>query len=343
MSTILVVGGYGVVGSNVVKTLLKLNQESIIISGRSEFKALKFIDSLQIPNCVSFKKLDTNRPGPYMEEILNLAEVVIICSEQTNLNFVQMCLKNKRKVIDISASDEFHQKLENLGPVEGSAILSVGLAPGLTNLLVKEALSNHHNVERIDVNIMLGIGDSHGPQAIEWTIHNLIKNKDSNDKTVNYLAKWGKRRAYQFPFSDQYALKRTCGINVQTYLSFSSRLLTYFTLGLVGRLPRKIIAYMKRPLLLLGKFPLGKDKHYSVQIDVFEKGQVDPISMTQINGEQEALITGVFAALVGSKVLEEDIPNGVHHLHQLTSFNALWEDLKNFSGCELITSLHESF
>ncbi|MEC0554668.1 hypothetical protein P8853_14570 [Bacillus haynesii] len=50
---------------------------------------------------------------------------------------------------------------------------TVGLAPGLTNLLAQKAAQALDETSCIDIAIMLGLGDSHGKAAIEWTVDHL--------------------------------------------------------------------------------------------------------------------------------------------------------------------------
>jgi saccharopine dehydrogenase (NAD+, L-lysine-forming) len=43
---------------------------------------------------------------------------------------------------------------------------SVGLAPGLTNLLAKYCLEWLGTVDALEIGILLGLGEAHGPAAI---------------------------------------------------------------------------------------------------------------------------------------------------------------------------------
>lgn len=47
-------------------------------------------------------------------------------------------------------------------------MLSIGLAPGLTNLLAAHAHRLLDEVTELDIFIMLGLGDRHGKAAMEW-------------------------------------------------------------------------------------------------------------------------------------------------------------------------------
>ncbi|WP_161487845.1 hypothetical protein [Paenibacillus glacialis] len=49
----------------------------------------------------------------------------------------------------------------------------MGLAPGITNLLAREAERQLCMTEEIEIAVMLGLGDAHGKAEIEWTVSSL--------------------------------------------------------------------------------------------------------------------------------------------------------------------------
>lgn len=79
--------------------------------------------------------------------------------------------------VDISADFSFLSQVKELHHEavrkQVTAILSVGLAPGVTNLLARYAKEQMDRMNVLDITIMLGLGDAHGKAAIEWTIDNL--------------------------------------------------------------------------------------------------------------------------------------------------------------------------
>lgn len=90
----------------------------------------------------------------------------------------------------------------------GLAVLSVGLAPGLTNLLVKAARDRCPEATGFRIGVLLGLGDSHGPAAIDWTLRSLGPLRPEDILPLRF---GGDRRAVPsipFDFSDQHALMR---------------------------------------------------------------------------------------------------------------------------------------
>jgi len=65
----------------------------------------------------------------------------VVCVEQHDTRFVEACLLRGLDHVEISASHDFLQRVEALDPLASKSgsrcILSVGLAPGVTNLLAR--------------------------------------------------------------------------------------------------------------------------------------------------------------------------------------------------------------
>jgi saccharopine dehydrogenase-like NADP-dependent oxidoreductase len=100
--------------------------------------------------------------------------------------------------------------------------LSVGLAPGLTNLLAAYCKSKLERVTRTDIFILLGLGEAHGEAALRWTIENFNSTYSvwengvtkqvatfADAKRTVFFHGIGARTAYRFNFSDQHVLPKT--------------------------------------------------------------------------------------------------------------------------------------
>ena len=101
MKNILVIGGYGQVGRVICKTLSQIYPGKVIAAGRNFEKAKKF--SLSMNNKVLPLNLDIyNLEASH--EVFTHAQLVIMCLDQKDTNFVEMCIQNKVHYIDISPS-----------------------------------------------------------------------------------------------------------------------------------------------------------------------------------------------------------------------------------------------
>ena len=167
-----------------------------------------------------------------------------MCLDQTDTRFVEACLESGTNYMDISASYDFLsavERLDNHAKASGAAaMLSVGLAPGLTNLMARAAADRMEYCEEVRITVMLGLGEKHGKAAIEWTVDQMnnkftigllgtprtVQSFTDGIKT-NFRGKLGHRSAYRYNFADQHTLPRTLNIpNVSTRLCFDVKTAT---------------------------------------------------------------------------------------------------------------------
>jgi saccharopine dehydrogenase-like NADP-dependent oxidoreductase len=140
--------------------------------------------------------------------------------------------------VDITATSGYVAALERLRPPR-PVLVSVGLAPGLTNLLAAAV----HDTEPgpIDIALLVGAGERHGAAATAWSYGLLGKRfRDPDGRLVrNYtrprrfdLPGDGRRRLYRADFADQHALSRDLAVPVRTYFGVGSRVATTLLAGL---------------------------------------------------------------------------------------------------------------
>ncbi|WP_375578502.1 saccharopine dehydrogenase NADP-binding domain-containing protein [Marivirga tractuosa] len=171
MSTknILIIGGYGKVGSIISKHLAQYFPNRIIVAGRNLKKAKQLSKTLR--NGVIPYQIDISNPKNF--EILGEVSLVIMCIDQENTDFVSLCINKEIHYVDITANQEFIEKTEllhNRAKQKNITIaLSVGLAPGITNLLAQHCVLKSPNSNLIDIFILLGLGEKHGEAAYRWT------------------------------------------------------------------------------------------------------------------------------------------------------------------------------
>ena len=83
--------------------------------------------------------------------------------------------------MDLSASERLLREIETLDKVASghgaTGVLSVGLAPGLTNLLARHAHDSLGEADKIDITVLLGNGEHHGADAVRRTVRQLIAQK----------------------------------------------------------------------------------------------------------------------------------------------------------------------
>ncbi len=156
MNRVVVLGGYGAVGREVVSGLHGYVPE-IVVAGRDLVKA-RAVDGA-IPMRIDLRSDDIERLD---------ADAVVMCAESENVRVAEMCLRRGVHYVDVSASYEVLAGIEKLGATKATGVLSVGLAPGVTNLLARE-----FGGAGVEIGVLIGSGERHGPGAVEWTLDSL--------------------------------------------------------------------------------------------------------------------------------------------------------------------------
>lgn len=331
---IIVIGGYGHVGSQICRLLGGKHPGKVYAAGRNLKRAEEFSRSTG----GYVKPLRLAAEEPLDQRLLERVKLVVMCLDQQDTRLAEACLQSGTHYVDVSASGEFLSKLQKLDPVknglQAAALLSVGLAPGLTNLLAARAMQELEHTESIDISIMLGLGDSHGQAALEWTVDNLgaafvitehgkarTASSFTGSKSTDFGFDLRTRTAYRFPFSDQQTLPVTLGVpSVSTRLCFDSRISTSAVavlrrLGLPALLRNRTCRNFA--VRAFGKFRFGSAR-FAVKVDAYGLKNGKPMQIEYgIEGVHEADITAITAAGVILNLYESAPPPGVYHIEQL--------------------------
>ncbi|WP_328971494.1 saccharopine dehydrogenase NADP-binding domain-containing protein [Streptomyces sp. NBC_00239] len=319
---VLVVGGYGAVGATVTSTLAKWFPGRVVPSGRDEVRARR----------LGGVRVDAGDPAGFRQVLDELGDVsvVALCVEPEDAGLARICLERGIHLVDVGAT---HRLLEEVTELHGlaaaagaTAVLSVGVAPGLTNLLAWRVNDAVGGAERIDLTVLLGAGERHGTDAVRWTVAGLGKPVTARAQRLT-LPGFGVRTAHPFPFSDQYTLRRTLGVpEVTTRLCLDSRPLTaaLFALRRAGLL-RGVRGARQRQLLtrVFSRAHLGDDG-FAVRADAYRGERHATLALT---GQGQSRATGLVAAHAIRTLFTHGVPAGVHHLEQLTALADLPEQL----------------
>jgi hypothetical protein len=226
-------------------------------------------------------------------------------------------------VVDVGASAPTLAAIERLGDVAvrggATAVLSVGLAPGLTNLLARRCVDRLPSATSVDVTVLLGLAGDHGPDSLRWTLENLAGPRTpSGPRAARVLLPgFGVRTAHPFPFSDQHTLARTLGIPVTTRVCFDSAAVTAALFGLrragvVRGLHRAGAARLLAAAT--SRLPLGGDR-FVVHAAARDGAAAD--TWSAVTGREECRATGVVAAHVADLLLRRPPAPGVHHIDEV--------------------------
>ncbi len=237
-TTILLVGGYGHVGSLIAEGLKERGYAKVIIAGRDGEKARRV--AMETHPGYEWAAFDIGTFGDNEKKLVDRSDIVVICLDQSKLGFAEYCLRTGKIYLDITAKTDFLEQLRELDGLSKEnrslAIVSLGLCPGWTNLVAAELKSIFPDADEIVTGLLLFLGEAHGRASIEWTLDNYTHDflysgklqRTFVPRLVFGFPGFSKERyAYRFNFSDQHALKDTyeqCDFG--TYLCFDSALVT---------------------------------------------------------------------------------------------------------------------
>lgn len=343
---ILIVGGYGGVGRTIAKILSGEFPRRIVVAGRSYDRASQL--SVELGHLVSPMELDISSKALPAAVLDNVA-LVVMCVDQADTTFVEECIRRGIDYIDITASYDFQSKLEQLdeeAKTYGSTVvLSVGLAPGLTNLLAAYSKSGTEAVEHIDLFVLLGLGEDHGEAAVRWTIENFNTEFSIRDaggprrvrtfregKATLFPGGLGTRKAYRYNFSDQHVIPRTLGIDsASTWLCFESALVTR-SLAILERLG--ILTLLRFRMIrniivgLLRSFQFGSEVFVVKAVAYSQSDMEHPAFECAIIGEGEGRATAIVASNVASLIYKSTLSSGVFHIEEVVKAGAYLQELE---------------
>lgn len=336
---ILIIGGYGKVGRWIAERLAPEFAGRVIIAGRSLDKAKAV--AAEIGHGAQGRAADILAADS--RDALEDVALVLVCLDQNDTRFVEQCLSKGIHYVDISAKHAFLSQVEALDDLArrngATALLSVGTAPGLTNLLAARARELVQCLERIDILLEIGLGDHHGQAALEWMFDNLDATysvreagrqrqvRSFGDSMLLSLPGGGRKQpAYRFNFSDQLVIARTLAVpSVSTWIRFDSRFATWLFaalsragLGRVLRFPR----WRKLALWLFMKIHVGSD---ICAVAVRALGRVGGSTLQEttigVIGRKEALMTAIIAAETTRQLLTAGPGGGVFHSEQFVALD----------------------
>jgi saccharopine dehydrogenase (NAD+, L-lysine-forming) len=337
---IVILGGYGQVGRVIARSLARVYPGRVTVAGRDAGKAEAF--AAELGHGANAMRADVTRDA---DALLGDARLVVVCVDQRDANFAERCLAAGVHYVDVTAERRSLVGFAALDPVArragATAVISVGLAPGLTNLLVARAAAAVGRPAHADIFLVLGLGDAHGDAAIDWTLDHLdapfeIREGGRQRRVTGFgerarfclLDEARGRSGYRFDFSDQHTVVESLGLaGASTWLSFDVRAATELTRLVVGSrlsrllrfhgIRRTVAASMRRGLL-------GSDM-WAAMATV--RGADGAAASCMLRGRCEAEMTGVVAAVVARRILEHAGDGGVRHIEQFVTLDEILPEL----------------
>lgn len=291
----LIAGANGAVGQEISRELTGLGHHISSVGRNSQNK---FVIDLSSATAV-----------PELEKVMNDHDVFINASGIENSALAQI-----PRLIDISASTDYLEQLLDKAPDETPQLIGVGLAPGLSSILAKEIAKGEQ--DEIDLAIMLGSGEKHGPAALKWTsglIGKRIYLGDGQLGPKNFSEsrritgpKNTKQRYLLADFPDHLLLNSP---RIKSYLAMSSPLATH-ALAMIARLPygKKMLQYS--PKIGDSKWQLMAHNHSTGK-------------SIEVSGYGQSKATGILTAMAAERFFALTPKTSVTMADLITSADAI--------------------
>jgi len=322
--TVMVIGGYGKVGRLIVRELIQTGYQ-MIIAGRDLEKARQYAAEFQQAEGIAFDA--TEDIATSFQSVEQPIDAVIVAVELNSYQLARYCLQNAICYLDLTPSLSRIKTIKEL-EVSSDAIglVSIGLSPGLTNLLIKQ-LQEEGNITRVEMHLELGYGETTGYNSFLWSFSNLNANCTyyeegklqnstcfAENKQYQFLSRNTPRRVYRFNFPEQITLRETLQIPSLSYwLCYESAINT----NILARM--RWIFRSKRIQNIMARY-------YSWRadgIDTFRFSVAytleDQTKQIEINGLDQGRMTALIVARATKILLNrrDQYPAGVYHIEEL--------------------------
>jgi len=347
---IVVIGGYGRVGTQICRLLAKEVPGAVVIAGPSINKAEELAQD--IGSGTTAMDVDVFQRSSYEKifEPKRNVRAVISCVELPVENkFAEDVIKMGINFTELSATYASQQKLFDLQSIAlthtSTAVVGVGLMPGLSNVMAADAVSRFDTATSVSINILLGLGEAHGADAVRWTLRNMGTTYDmrygdivkkvrtfTDPRQTTLLNETAPRRFYRFNFSDQHVLNKSLSpAHVDSRLGFDSKFITDL-LGFTGKIGLlSLVRENAAPIFskIIKMVSIGDDR-YAVQVEA--NGERDGKSETRTlcaSGQNEAIATATVATFVGKKLLANTLQPGIYPIEQAIDSEELYKYLSS--------------
>ena len=216
MAKILIVGGYGEVGSRLAAQLEASHPNRVIVAGRHPEQATGLT-----------RRIDVDDPDS-VERALDGVGVVTACVRQREPHLLRAAVRRGIAYTSIAPPWMAWAEIEPLraeAKRSGSrVVLAAGLEPGITSVLVRAAADRLGQVDVVETALLLGLGDAYGADSMAFIFEEITEpysividgqpeeaNAFERPKLVAFPAPVGLRRAYTMPFRDQLYYPATLG------------------------------------------------------------------------------------------------------------------------------------
>lgn len=322
---ILIVGGYGVVGSRIASELAPDYQGQVIIAGRNIDRAEA--TATAIGYGVRGHEIDVTVPSSIAAALGQVA-VVMSCIDQPGRSLLHAAIERGLGYSDITphltnlGRGAAYEKIDNAARASGARlVLGTGLVPGISNVMVRAVAQTLGGAEQIETSLLLSASDVTGPASFDYFLQELsmpfnvhVDGADrparafSAPRLVEFPPPVGAWPAYLFPFSDQVLYPRTMGTRtaISRLAIKPARLAKLLDVAVRTGAARLIGLKAIRHAVAQrrGQRVPGDDSVFALRVDVFHHGRS---SRAELVGHAQADAAAAGAAGVVRSLLDGEV------------------------------------
>jgi hypothetical protein len=316
--SILVVGGYGQVGSMITSNLSTRFDGRIFVAGRNPERASALARRLGEP--VHPRTVDVADAATYVSAT-EAVDLAVVCIDLPDTAFAKHCLERGIHYVDLTAEHDTICQILALDPIArrhgATGLMSVGLIPGLSNLMARHGVSRMQTATRVENALMVGLGEEHGIASLLWTFSHLGDEGYRERTEFDFPAPYGRRTVLHYAFPDQYTLPQSLPIETaRSWLCLDSALMTRL-FGLVRQLG---LSRLFRNESFLRRFVgLSRRLHFGHEDCVLTTRIAGPGGSYQawLKGKGEGFVTALAAAEAAHRLVTGSFSSGVYHIEQM--------------------------
>lgn len=319
--TVLIIGGYGDVGLHIATHLHASDSDvHLVIAGRDQEQARTAAGRWGLRACGL--AVDA-RDAAAVEGAVKRASLVILNTEAGTDTVARACIENGVSMISVAAGvpvlrgiASLRAAAENKGV---SLVKDVGLAPGLTEMLARQAVERIAHPDRVEVFVELGLIGHHGHEATAWFLARIAEAGAAKAMPRADDV----RHAIPIDFFDTREMAASLGSgHVASYFVPLPRWTAPWlaraapVLWKQANLVRRASAFLA---LLLSLFGLPNDR-WRLLVRATSSNARAALSL---RGCAQSKITGILAAETALEVLHGDAPGGVVNMSDILVFSVL--------------------
>lgn len=203
--SVLVVGGYGVVGRHITRILNEQYSDlEVYVGGRNVENAKDLVEG---DNRIHAVKIDNEATNP-LSDVKNDVTLIINAVNDPYDHLLRAAVEKGVPIIDITRWTEHMKKsihdLNNM-KLQSPVILSSGWMGGVASLFTKLTAASFKDVQSVDINIFYSLKDNAGPNSIAYMDRLSVPFEIIENKKVRYVYPMTDPVRVQFP--NQYRTK----------------------------------------------------------------------------------------------------------------------------------------